>query len=157
MKKRLHELKKGDVFLYTRNGLRFRGVFDGVSNDGKFIFYHEQNSNIAGRRKAEVFYKVVECKKDSFIAYVLAAVVLALLILGAAYALSPTIDNADMHEMTHVVASGESLWLIAQKYCPNSVRTDEWIKAVKETNRLTSNTIYPGDVLIVLAKGENNE
>lgn len=157
MKKYLHELKKGDVFLYIRDGKRFRGILDRVSDDRAFIFYHTPNNALIRRRKSERSYEVIGNERDSFVAYIVGAVVLVLLILGVAYALSPTIDNADMHETTHVVASGESLWLIAQKYCPDSVRTDEWIRAVKKTNGLKSNTIYPGDVLIVLEKGENNE
>ena len=52
-------------------------------------------------------------------------------------------------ETTYVVRSGDCLWTIAEKYCPNSMNTWDYIHRIYDANSLTSYTIHPGQILTV--------
>lgn len=52
-------------------------------------------------------------------------------------------------ETTYVVHSGDCLWAIAKKYCPDSMNTWDYIHRIYDANGLTSYTIHPGQILTV--------
>ena len=86
--------------------------------------------------------------------------VLLLLVLAAACFLvlalagRPTMDRVEWREETYRVQSGDSLWAIANEFCPGSVDRREWIDEVQNLNGLASSSIYPGQRLTVLVPVE---
>lgn len=66
-------------------------------------------------------------------------------------AVQPTMKQIDWSEETYIVKSGDTLWTIADKYCPEIVDKREWIAEVQELNQLNNSTIHPGQMLKVLA------
>ena len=62
-----------------------------------------------------------------------------------------TMTKIEWDEETYIVKSGDTLWTIADKYCPEIVDKREWIHEVQELNDIHSSTIHPGQRLKVLA------
>lgn len=60
-----------------------------------------------------------------------------------------TVTNYQFREQTYVVISGDCLWDIASKYCPNGMDKWEYIEKVRDANGLMTYTIQPGQVLTV--------
>lgn len=77
---------------------------------------------------------------------VLACVTFTVLVLS----LGSTMDSVEWGLYQHIIEPGETLWEIAQEYCPESVDCREWIRAVIDLNGMQDGTIYAGDVLTVL-------
>ncbi len=48
------------------------------------------------------------------------------------------------------VHTGDTLWEIGEKYCPNNMDIRRWIDRVMEINGLSDALIYPGDELTIL-------
>lgn len=84
-----------------------------------------------------------------------AAIILIVLLIGCfillAIAIQPTMNRIEWDEETYIVKSGDTLWEIADRYCPDIVDKREWIAEVKELNDLGSSTLHPGQMLTVLA------
>lgn len=49
---------------------------------------------------------------------------------------------------TVTVYAGDTLWEMADKYCPGSVDKREWIYAVKKMNKIT--VLSPGEIEVVV-------
>lgn len=69
-------------------------------------------------------------------------------------ALQPSTDRAEWQEVDYLVKSGDSLWGVAGNYCPRDVDRRDWIREVRELNDLHDSTIYPGQIITVLAPAE---
>lgn len=89
-----------------------------------------------------------------WVAVVLLVVLLVIGICALSFAFRSTMDRVDWQEDTYRVKSGDSLWAISGKYCPDSVDRREWIEEVQNLNGLTSSFIYPGQRLTVLVPVE---
>ncbi|HOQ16233.1 MAG TPA: LysM peptidoglycan-binding domain-containing protein [Defluviitaleaceae bacterium] len=48
-----------------------------------------------------------------------------------------------------MIHRGDSLWKLAQKYKPEDKSTKEYVKLIKEFNRLESDRLYAGDTIII--------
>lgn len=57
-------------------------------------------------------------------------------------------------ETTVIVKTGDTLWSVAELYCPNDMDKRKYIYAMQEDNDCTAN-IHPGDVLVVRVYEEN--
>ena len=66
-------------------------------------------------------------------------------------AVQPTMRKIEWQEETYIVKSGDTLWRIADKYCPDIVDKREWIAEVQELNNLHGSILHPGQRLKVLA------
>lgn len=89
-------------------------------------------------------------KKEYVLAITIGAVVGLFLALIFAMYFAPTMNRVEWTETVHCVTAGETLWDIAEEYCPENVNCWEWIEAVKELNGMQDSTICAGDVLTVL-------
>lgn len=76
--------------------------------------------------------------------------IVLLCVLILAQAIGPSMADYEWQEEIYTVQPGDSLWSISHEYCPDGVVRDEWLHAVLELNRLTSDIIRPGDDLLVL-------
>ena len=65
-------------------------------------------------------------------------------------AIQPTMNRVEWSAETYIVKSGDTLWAIADKYCPDIVDKREWIAEVKDLNRIHDSIIHPGQRLTVL-------
>ena len=81
----------------------------------------------------------------AMVAFTVAA--LALLIV----AVQPTMNKIEWQEETYSVKSGDTLWEIADKYCPDIVDKREWIAEVQKLNNLHGSALRIGQKLTVLA------
>ena len=82
-----------------------------------------------------------------------AFILVGLLIAGLAIlivAVQPTMKQVEWTEATYTVKSGDTLWEIADKYCPDIVDKREWIAEVRNLNSLHNSTIHPGQQIKVL-------
>lgn len=75
---------------------------------------------------------------------------LAICFLVLGIATSSTMDGVEWQEEIYRVQSGDSLWTIANEYCPDGVDRREWIGKIRELNGLPDSLIYPGQALTVL-------
>lgn len=84
-----------------------------------------------------------------------AALVLVILLIGCivllVIAIQPTMNKVEWEEEIYIVKSGDTLWEIADLYCPDIVDKREWVEEVKELNGLYNSTVHPGQKLTVLA------
>lgn len=83
------------------------------------------------------------------------AVIIMIAFLIAAFtilviAVQPTMNRIEWAEETYIVKSGDSLWTIADNYCPDIVDKREWIEEVKHLNKINDSTIHPGQRLTIL-------
>lgn len=77
-----------------------------------------------------------------------ALLIVALIIL--IFAVQPTMNRVEWTEEIYIVRSGDTLWAIADKYCPDIVDKREWIYEVQNLNKIGDSTIHPGQRLTVL-------
>lgn len=88
---------------------------------------------------------------DTLMVLLLAAVLILAAVLLLNWTYQSTMDAVEWREDTYTVRSGDSLWAISSGYCPAEVDRREWIEEIRALNNLSSGTIYPGQVLTVLA------
>lgn len=81
----------------------------------------------------------------------LAGVIVLVSILLLNYVFGSTMDGIEWEEKIYRVGKGETLWAIAEEYCPSGVDRREWIEEIRVLNDLPNSTIYAGQFLIVLA------
>jgi hypothetical protein len=62
------------------------------------------------------------------------------------------IDTSNWEEITYVVRPNDTLWSIAEDYCPDGIDIREYIHEVKDANNINSN-IYPGDKITIFIDG----
>ena len=89
-------------------------------------------------------------KKEIILAVVLAFVLAFVVFAFVTMSLGSTMKRVEWEEIEYCVSAGETLWDIAQEYCPESVDCREWINAVLDLNGMQDSTLYAGDVLTVL-------
>ena len=77
------------------------------------------------------------------------ALCFCLIFKGGATAFEDSMDGREWAEAVHVVESGETLWDMAQIYCPEDVDCRDWIERVTALNGIDG-YIYPGEELVVL-------
>ena len=76
---------------------------------------------------------------------------IAVSILVLSVAAGSTMDRVEWRQEAYRVRSGDSLWALSGRYCPDNVDRREWIDEVQNLNGLTSGFLYPGQKLTVLA------
>lgn len=76
-------------------------------------------------------------------------------ILALNFAFSSTLNRVPWHMEIYRVKGGDTLWALSEKYCPEIVDRREWIEEIKEMNGMKTSTIYTGQLLKVLAPGED--
>ena len=95
--------------------------------------------------------KILESSAFAAVLLIILAVSL-LLTLGLAF--RSTMDRVEWETETYTVKSGDTLWTISERYCPDGVDCREWINEVKELNDIDDSTIHPGQRITVLAVKE---
>ena len=78
-----------------------------------------------------------------------ASIILFVLLLLADTMTEGTIYQIEWKQTAHIVQKGETLWDIAEKYCPNGVDIRVWIHEVEKINSIEE-YIYAGDEIVVL-------
>lgn len=91
---------------------------------------------------------------NPLIAILLLLVLITTSFLVLSIASQSTMERVDWCEETYRVQSGDSLWIISREFVPDCVDRREWIEDVRQRNGLTSEFIYPGQTLTVLAPVE---
>lgn len=81
------------------------------------------------------------------------ALALVLLLAGAVVARAddPEVPVTPQSTITHMVQSGDTLWVIAGGYTPPGDDVRVVIEDIKRANGLTTSLIVPGQVLIIPA------
>ena len=88
---------------------------------------------------------------NTFTAVLLLIALLVGSVLVLNLAAQPTMDAIEWQEETYRVQMGDSLWAIAETYCPENVDRREWINAVQELNGMDDSILHPNQKLKVLA------
>ncbi|MBQ9885835.1 MAG: LysM peptidoglycan-binding domain-containing protein [Lachnospiraceae bacterium] len=57
--------------------------------------------------------------------------------------------DADSYYQSIRIEAGDTLWTIAEEYCPSSHDIHDYIETVKSINDIKNNTIKAGDYIIV--------
>ena len=85
---------------------------------------------------------------------ILAAIVLVILLIGffliLYIAVQPSMNQIEWYEEIYIVKSGDTLWEIADEFCPEGVDKREWIYEVQTINNIHDSAIYPGQRIKVL-------
>ena len=87
--------------------------------------------------------KIVDKRRFAMSSAVLLAIIVAALLLSGGKA-----DKQAYVEDTVVVRSGDTLWGIAELYCPERMDKREYVRAIELDNDCTAN-IRVGDVITV--------
>lgn len=88
---------------------------------------------------------------DALMMFIVGAVIIAATLVLFNCVFQSTMDSTEWREEDYRVKSGDSLWSISGKYCPDSVDRREWIDEIQVLNDLPDSTIHPGQRLTVLA------
>lgn len=80
--------------------------------------------------------------------------IISLIVLCVTF--SSTLNRIAWHQEIYRVKSGDTLWSLSGKYCPDIVDRREWIEEIKDLNDLKDSTLYAGQFLKVLAPGEDD-
>ncbi len=92
--------------------------------------------------------------KNKAVTEMIQGLTLALLVVAvlatAVIAIVTSGTNYDFEEMSYTVDYGDSLWRIANDFCPKSMDKREYIDLIIERNNLSDVTLYPGQFLVVL-------
>lgn len=62
--------------------------------------------------------------------------------------LSVHIESAPLYK-THIVDSGQSLWVIAKQYAPPQIDIREYVNEIKLLNQLETNILFQGQRLLL--------
>ena len=81
---------------------------------------------------------------------IVAAIIVVVSVLVLNYAFQSSMDGIEWREEVHRVQRGETLWSIANEYCPDQVDRREWIEEIRTLNDMTDSIVHPGQPLIVL-------
>lgn len=92
--------------------------------------------------------------ESNFGAFMILIALIIVAVLLFAKVLESTTDQIEWYEETYIVRRGDTLWEIADQYCPANVDKREWIYEVKCLNGLEDSSIYPGQRLRVMAPVE---
>jgi len=101
----------------------------------------------AERKKIRIDYTTLKCRLQAiFLAAV--TVLLIIVVTYKATAPSPTYNSVEYR-----VKSGDTLWTLADEYCPDSMDKREWIHKVMRDNDIVG-YIYPGDTVVMAEVSE---
>lgn len=81
-------------------------------------------------------------------------IILFLMVAVFATVIIGAVRKPQMTTDTYTVKSGDSLWSIASEYCPNEIRTQEYIDLIREANGMHGSVIYPGQILTIFIESE---
>lgn len=84
-----------------------------------------------------------------------ALIIASIMVLN--YLNKPTMEFVNWTEQVYRVQPGESLWQIAMDHCPAGVNHQEWIREVRELNRMESNKIFADQWLVILTPAKEDE
>lgn len=80
-------------------------------------------------------------------------VLVAIIVCTAGFAVSANSDKAssasDSYYKSVRISSGDTLWTIAQEYCPDTIDIHSYIDNIKSINDIKNNTIKTGEYIIV--------
>lgn len=79
--------------------------------------------------------------------------IISLIVLCVTF--SSTLNRIPWHQEIYRVKSGDTLWELSGKYCPDIVDRREWIEEIKDMNDMKTSKLYVGQFLKVLAPGED--
>lgn len=92
---------------------------------------------------------------NNWVIVLLTVLLLLCIIVSAIYMLRPTMDRVDWERATYTVRTGDSLWSISGRYCPDNVDRREWIAKVQKMNHLDGSIIHVGEKLTILRPAED--
>lgn len=80
---------------------------------------------------------------------ILACILSIMLVMTLTVSLNAkTLDS--LERASYVVEQGDCLWTIAQNNCPSGIDLESYLLRITEINNLSSSTIYPGEILVIL-------
>ena len=75
-------------------------------------------------------------------------IVVAVAILAFVLCMTPSEKPQPIGTQTIEVESGDTLWWLADEYCPNSIDKREWIYEVMKLNNI--DVLYPGTIEVFI-------
>lgn len=90
-------------------------------------------------------------ENNTILTLILGALLVLVAVLVLNHAFQSTLDRYEWEEEIYRVKAGDSLWVIAEQYCPADVDVREWIAEVRSLNDMSDSVIYAGQKLLVLA------
>lgn len=96
------------------------------------------------------FYKFLN--SNAFVFILCSLAILACIVLISS-AFESTMDHIEWTEVEHIVESGDSIWALSYKYCPEGVSRREYVYEIEQLNG-TNGLIHPGQTLRMLVPVE---
>lgn len=84
-----------------------------------------------------------------YLAIIECVVIVGLIVMLACGVITSGETEHEFEEVNYRVESGDTLWGIAEDYCPNTMDIRSYISMVKERNGIEESAIYPGQRLVV--------
>lgn len=92
--------------------------------------------------------------ESNFAAVLFLAALLVVAFILLSQILQSSMEKIEWREETYIVQSGDTLWEIADEFCPIDVDKREWIYEVQTINNIHGSALYPGQRIRVLTPAD---
>lgn len=112
------------------------------------VDYTRQAKEFSAKQNSKYRHEIIRLRR-----IIVAMIIAGIIILGTVIPVTVAITKASMREFvitgyeSEIVESGDSLWGIAQKYCPDEVDMRNFISEIEHTNEIKNHEIRVGQVI----------